>query len=145
MAKHKITIQDSAWFYFVVLPDGRSMIDKASFEAHDKCIKTMKKRKVLEYNDERPNQVKVIGNAIKIGRNNDCDIVLNDSTVSKEHCLLTKKNGSWFIHDLKSTNGTFIKEPTSLLKPRTKFEKVEVQKIKSGTKIKVGTTILLFD
>jgi sigma-B regulation protein RsbU (phosphoserine phosphatase) len=45
---------------------------------------------------------------ILIGRNADCQIVLNLPAVSREHALLRRIDGKWFIEDLKSRNGTFL-------------------------------------
>jgi ABC-type multidrug transport system ATPase subunit len=42
-----------------------------------------------------------------IGRMTDCDIVLNESTVSKRHARVLKKDGVVYVEDLGSTNGTF--------------------------------------
>ena len=44
-----------------------------------------------------------------IGTSLECDIVVNESTVSSQHCRLTHtKNGLYFLEDLGSTNGTFL-------------------------------------
>ncbi len=43
-----------------------------------------------------------------IGRNPNCDIVLNDSFLSSEHARLERRNGVWWLEDLNSTNGTFL-------------------------------------
>ena len=43
-----------------------------------------------------------------IGRAPTNDIVLQDSYVSSEHALLTRKDGIWSVKDLDSTNGTYV-------------------------------------
>tara|TARA_B110000259_G_scaffold84157_1_gene98234 strand:+ start:6029 stop:8308 length:2280 start_codon:yes stop_codon:yes gene_type:complete len=46
---------------------------------------------------------------VVIGRGDDCDIVLNSGSVSRQHAEVTKNNnGSYSIKDLNSTNGTFV-------------------------------------
>lgn len=45
---------------------------------------------------------------ITIGRNNNCDIHINNLGVSKKHAAITCQNGSHFIEDLNSTNGTLL-------------------------------------
>lgn len=46
---------------------------------------------------------------IYIGRNSECDIVIEDPRVSKKHCIIEKNViGHWIISDLDSTNGTFV-------------------------------------
>ncbi|QDT64377.1 FHA domain-containing protein [Calycomorphotria hydatis] len=44
-----------------------------------------------------------------VGRNDDvCDLVLNQSSVSKLHCLIVKTDGLLYVRDLGSTNGTKV-------------------------------------
>jgi len=43
-----------------------------------------------------------------IGRHSGCDIVLNDSSISRRHALLEWKQGRFTITDLGSTNGTWV-------------------------------------
>jgi pSer/pThr/pTyr-binding forkhead associated (FHA) protein len=45
---------------------------------------------------------------ITIGRNNNSDIQINNLGVSKKHAAITCQKGSYFIEDLKSTNGTLL-------------------------------------
>ena len=43
-----------------------------------------------------------------IGRSPDCDIFLDDVTVSRRHAVVTHKDGELTIEDLGSLNGTFL-------------------------------------
>lgn len=43
-----------------------------------------------------------------IGRANECDIVLQDSGVSRKHGMLLATPGGWRVHDLGSSNGTWL-------------------------------------
>jgi len=45
---------------------------------------------------------------ITIGRNNNSDIQINNLGVSKKHAAITCQNGSYFIEDFNSTNGTLL-------------------------------------
>lgn len=46
---------------------------------------------------------------VVIGRNPDCDMVISDDTVSRQHARIDKtKPGAYRITDLDSTNGTFV-------------------------------------
>jgi len=45
---------------------------------------------------------------ITIGRNNNSDIQINNLGASKKHAAITRQNGSYFIEDLNSTNGTLL-------------------------------------
>lgn len=44
-----------------------------------------------------------------VGRRDFCDIVIDDSSLSKRHCVLVKTDGLLVVRDLGSTNGTKVK------------------------------------
>ncbi|KAF0245329.1 MAG: putative serine/threonine protein [Planctomycetota bacterium] len=43
-----------------------------------------------------------------IGREPVCSFVLNDTNVSRKHCEIVAKSGSWSVRDLGSRNGTYL-------------------------------------
>jgi diguanylate cyclase (GGDEF)-like protein len=43
-----------------------------------------------------------------IGRSSDCQLRIDDPTVSGKHARIFEKNGIFYIEDLDSTNGTFL-------------------------------------
>lgn len=43
-----------------------------------------------------------------IGRDQTCDLILDEKTVSTEHARLTYHHGNWWVEDLHSTNGTLL-------------------------------------
>src|SRR5262245_11147549 len=43
-----------------------------------------------------------------LGRNGDCDVVINVHAVSWEHARILLKEGQYFIEDLRSRNGTAV-------------------------------------
>ncbi len=45
---------------------------------------------------------------VTIGRTGDNDLVLDDSTVSKRHARVVRDNGTYYLEDLGSTNGTRV-------------------------------------
>lgn len=50
-----------------------------------------------------------LGESLVIGRNDDCNISLRSSGISKRHCRVTAIAGSRLeVEDLKSSNGTFV-------------------------------------
>jgi FHA domain/zinc-ribbon domain len=48
------------------------------------------------------------GERTTIGRSPDCDIFLDDVTVSRKHAVLIEQNGDFLIEDRGSLNGTFV-------------------------------------
>lgn len=47
-----------------------------------------------------------------IGRQDDCDIVLDSPAVSRQHARITNENGRYFLEDLNSRNGTLLNGQT---------------------------------
>lgn len=45
---------------------------------------------------------------ISVGRGSKNSIVIRDNEVSRDHCRLTRFSGNYQIHDLRSSNGTFV-------------------------------------
>ena len=68
-----------------------------------------------------------------IGRLDQSDILIDDSSVSREHAIIERKDGRFILEDLKSTNGTFING-----------EFVDVRVLNHGDKIRIGNTVLQF-
>lgn len=48
------------------------------------------------------------GEKIVMGRNADCAVVLNVPAVSREHAVIRRIQGKFYIEDMKSRNGTFV-------------------------------------
>ncbi len=59
-----------------------------------------------------------------IGRSSKCDLVINSVKVSREHAIITRERGEYFIEDLGSANGTWYKG-----------ERIEKMKIRDGDEI----------
>lgn len=73
-----------------------------------------------------------IGDVLKLGRNSNCDVVIEDPLVSRYHCKLGKVFGEYVIEDKHSTNGTLLNDRPV---PEDQYKK-----IKSGDKIQIGYT-----
>ena len=74
------------------------------------------------------------GNEIRIGRGVNCQIVLADGTVSREHCLLKQTPCGFRIYDLGGRNGTIL---------NGKVLQAEVL-LRTGDIIRVGKTDILY-
>jgi hypothetical protein len=55
-----------------------------------------------------PRLVLPLRGSVLLGRSRECDCVLADATVSAKHAALHYAEGSWWLRDLASTNGTFV-------------------------------------
>ena len=47
-----------------------------------------------------------------LGRSKDADLTISDGEVSFQHARLQKKDGSWWVFDLQSSNGTLVNGET---------------------------------
>jgi FHA domain/zinc-ribbon domain len=48
------------------------------------------------------------GDRTRIGRSPDCEVFLDDVTVSRNHAVLVHENGEYVVEDQGSLNGTFV-------------------------------------
>jgi hypothetical protein len=71
--------------------------------------------------------------AMSIGRAKANQVVVNDVSVSSEHCRIRPEDGHFVLHDLKSTNGTFVNE-----------RRVTRHVLAEGDVLKIGETSLLY-
>ena len=68
-----------------------------------------------------------------LGRGNDCDIRINDHSVSRRHARIQPGAEGYYAVDLQSTNGTFVNDvPASICK------------LKDGDYLRVGNCIYRF-
>jgi FHA domain len=79
----------------------------------------------------KPRSVRLAGGMV-VGRAIECDLRLEDTYVSQQHARIFGKNGSWYVEDLGSTNGTFVNEQR-LAAPAM---------LAPGDRIRVGTTVM---
>jgi hypothetical protein len=70
-----------------------------------------------------------------IGRSRQCDIVLGDPNVSREHAEIRPRGGAWVVTDLGSTNGVSLNG--------RRITRPEV--VKPGDEIELGTSVVVFE
>jgi diguanylate cyclase (GGDEF)-like protein len=50
----------------------------------------------------------VTTDTLVVGRASTCDLLIDDSSLSRQHCRIRKTNGVYFVEDLESRNGTQV-------------------------------------
>ena len=73
------------------------------------------------------------GERTTIGRSPDCEIFLDDVTVSRKHAVLTQRDDGFFIEDLGSLNGTFLNR-----------HRIESGQLNDGDELQIGKYRLTF-
>ena len=68
-----------------------------------------------------------------IGRRPDSDIFLDDVTVSRDHALLVRRSGDFYLDDLGSLNGTYVNR-----------HRIESHRLEDGDELQVGKFKLTF-
>ncbi len=68
-----------------------------------------------------------------IGRTPECEIFLDDVTVSRRHAVVTRAGDAFRIEDLGSLNGTFLN--------RSRIERAELE---NGDEVQIGKYRLIF-
>jgi hypothetical protein len=73
------------------------------------------------------------GERTLIGRSPDCDIFLDDVTVSRKHAVLVERDGGYYVEDQGSLNGTFLNR-----------RRIESGRLEDGDELQVGKYRLTF-
>lgn len=64
---------------------------------------------VVTFRDRQVGQFAIPGQRVRIGRHPDNDVAIDSTAISRHHCVLDRRpDGSWFVEDLGSNNGTFV-------------------------------------
>ncbi len=77
----------------------------------------------------------VVGDRVRLGREEANDIKIQDAEVSRRHCELVWKDNALIVQDIGSSNGTFV-NGTQVTTPTT---------LKAGDRIGLGQTILVLE
>ena len=67
------------------------------------------------------------GDRMTVGRRPDSDVFLDDVTVSRDHALVVKRGGDFYLDDLGSLNGTYVNR-----------RRIESHKLQHGDELQVG-------
>jgi two-component system cell cycle response regulator len=73
------------------------------------------------------------GKPLVLGRDNECDIQIDDESVSRRHVCLQSGPDGYTVLDLKSTNGTYVND-----------SQVKLASLKDGDYLRVGNAIYRF-
>jgi hypothetical protein len=73
------------------------------------------------------------GDRMTIGRRPDSDVFLDDVTVSRDHALLVRRGGDYYLDDLGSLNGTYVNR-----------HRIESHRLEDGDELQVGKFKLTF-
>jgi FHA domain/zinc-ribbon domain len=73
------------------------------------------------------------GEHTRIGRSPDCEIFLDDVTVSRNHAVLVERDGKFFVEDQGSLNGTFVNR-----------RRIDNQELENGDELQIGKYRLTF-
>ncbi|MCK9444203.1 MAG: FHA domain-containing protein [Tissierellaceae bacterium] len=76
----------------------------------------------------------IIDGDIKLGRQNNNDIVIKDQYVSKEHFQIVEDEKEYYLEDLESVNGTYLNGD----------KLYDIVKLKDGDIIRIGKIEFLF-
>ncbi len=88
---------------------------------------------VVVREDGGERMVPLASDTVTIGRLADCDVVLKDKGASRKHARLKRRDGTWTLTDLGSTNGTRLNGQT-----------VQSRELSDGDTITIGSTVIEF-
>lgn len=78
------------------------------------CYSSMRRQRrdekplIMLVNKENGDCLPVLAWENSIGRGRSCDITLDDMTVSRDHCVLLRREAGWFVSDTGSKYGTSV-------------------------------------
>ena len=116
-------------------PVGRTMVFSAAqriAEPLEETASVRQQRALLIYGGRR---LMVGPRGATLGRSRECEIVIEDANVSRQHAELRPRGGAWVISDLGSTNGTRVNGRT--------VHSPEV--VRPGDEIEVGSSVITFE
>jgi hypothetical protein len=73
------------------------------------------------------------GDRMTVGRRPDSNVFLDDVTVSRDHALVVKRGGDFYLDDLGSLNGTYVNR-----------RRIESHRLADGDELQIGKYKLSF-
>jgi hypothetical protein len=73
------------------------------------------------------------GERMSIGRRPECEVFLDDVTVSRDHALLINRGEQWYLDDCGSLNGTYVNR-----------SRIESHRLEEGDEVQIGKYKLTF-
>jgi len=96
-------------------------------------LNDVSRSRLVIHTSEKTWEVIMDGDALTIGRDPHCDVVIDDIRLSRQHARIERKKNTCSIHDLESTNGTWMGE-----------NRITQHRLKDGDTIRVGEAQLVF-
>jgi hypothetical protein len=69
----------------------------------------------------------VDGERMSIGRRPDCEVFLDDVTVSRDHALMIRRGEDWYLDDCGSLNGTYVNR-----------SRIDSHRLEEGDEVQIG-------
>ncbi len=88
---------------------------------------------VCIYGAELGKRWALTGGTVTIGRSSSSDIPLDQDAVSRAHARITRRDDTYVVTDLGSTNGTFVGD-----------ELITERALNNGDRVRIGRTIIKF-
>ncbi len=92
------------------------------------------KQLVFVSGPHKGNRVRLAGNAVRIGRDSDNELPIREINASRRHAEVFMREGSHYIRDLNSTNGTKLNGVA-----------IEESVLKPGDQIAIGDSVFVFE
>jgi hypothetical protein len=70
---------------------------------------------------------------VTIGRRPDCDVFLDDVTVSRDHAVIVHRGDAWYLDDCGSLNGTYVNR-----------RRIESERLEDADELQIGKYKLTF-
>jgi hypothetical protein len=114
---------------------GRTMVYSAAgrvAEPLEERARVQARTATLNYGGRR---TRIGAGGATIGRSRQCEVVLDDPNVSRQHAEIKPRGGSWVLTDLGSTNGSTL-NGRRIVGPEV---------LKPGDEIELGTSVVTFE